>query len=102
MSAVALAQDPMLVQDVEVPARRTRRRYPAAYKLKVLAEAAQCQKPGELGALLRREAHRRAGTAVGTRGSAGRTRRGVGATSKKVAQLLNHSFPSSDDVNAAR
>src|SRR6266545_7473090 len=32
-----------------------RRRFTAAYKLKVLEEAAQATKPGELGALLRRE-----------------------------------------------
>jgi hypothetical protein len=32
-----------------------RRRFTAAYKLKVLEEAAGCRAPGELGALLRRE-----------------------------------------------
>jgi len=55
MSTVALAQDAMVVHDVEVPARRTRRRFPAAYKLKVLEEAQGCTTPGALGALLRRE-----------------------------------------------
>jgi transposase len=34
---------------------RTRRRFPAAYKLKILEAAAQCTKLGDLGALLRRE-----------------------------------------------
>lgn len=55
MSAVALAQDAMLVHDVEVSARRPRRRFAAAYKLQVLEEAAACTRPGELGAMLRRE-----------------------------------------------
>jgi transposase-like protein len=32
-----------------------RRRFTAAYKRKILAEAATCRQPGELGALLRRE-----------------------------------------------
>jgi transposase-like protein len=32
-----------------------RRRFTAAYKLQVLADAGRCTKPGELGALLRRE-----------------------------------------------
>lgn len=34
---------------------RTRRRFTAAFKLQTLEAAAQCTKPGELGALLRRE-----------------------------------------------
>jgi transposase len=55
MVPVALAQDGMVVHDVEVPARRRRRQFSAAYKLKVLEEAARCTQPGELGALLRRE-----------------------------------------------
>ena len=55
MSAVALAQDAMLVHDVGVSARRTRRRFTAAYKLKMLEEAAACTAAGALGALLRRE-----------------------------------------------
>ena len=140
MSSVALAQDPMVVHDVEVPARRTRRRYSATYKLKVLAEAAQCQKPGELGALLRREglyssmlaAWRRAaerGQLAGlskprgpkpaaadprAKGIAELERQLARAVAraehaealvrlqKKVAQLLGHAVPSSDDGNAAR
>jgi transposase-like protein len=55
MASVALAQDSMVVHDVEVSARRSRRRFSAAYKLKVLEEAATCTQPGALGALLRRE-----------------------------------------------
>lgn len=55
MVPVALAQDSMLLHDVEVPARRGRRQFSAAYKLKMLEEAARCTQAGELGALLRRE-----------------------------------------------
>ena len=46
---VATAPDPELV---ERPRRRT---FTAKYKLKVLGEADACTKPGEIGALLRRE-----------------------------------------------
>jgi len=38
-----------------VSSTRSRRRFTAAFKLKILSAAAQCTKPGELGALLRRE-----------------------------------------------
>lgn len=41
--------------DPQVPERSTRRRFPAAYKLRLLKEADACSQPGELGALLRRE-----------------------------------------------
>jgi transposase len=43
------------VPDPEVPERAKRRRFTAEYKLKILGQADQCTKPGELGALLRRE-----------------------------------------------
>src|SRR3989337_1577905 len=39
----------------EVVAKATRRKYSAEYKLAVLREADGCTKPGEIGALLRRE-----------------------------------------------
>jgi transposase-like protein len=39
----------------EVPEKATRRRFDAAYKLRILAEADECSEPGELGKLLRRE-----------------------------------------------
>ena len=55
MVPVALAQDSMVLHDVEVTARRRRRRFSAAYKLQVLEAAATCTQPGALGALLRRE-----------------------------------------------
>jgi len=42
-------------REVEVVAKAQRRRFTAAYKRRVLQEAERCSKPGELGALLRRE-----------------------------------------------
>jgi len=41
--------------DPEVVAKASRRRFTAAYKLRILAEADGCGKRGEVGALLRRE-----------------------------------------------
>lgn len=41
--------------DPQVTQRATRRRFSAADKLRILAEADACQQPGQLGALLRRE-----------------------------------------------
>jgi transposase-like protein len=41
--------------DPEVPEKATRRRFSAAYKLKILQEVDACTEPGEIGALLRRE-----------------------------------------------
>lgn len=46
---VASAPDPELVEGPR------RRRFPAEYKLRVVREADACSKPGEIGALLRRE-----------------------------------------------
>lgn len=40
---------------VEVVAKASRRRFTAEYKFKILREAYACRKPGEIGALLRRE-----------------------------------------------
>ena len=50
-SATSRATDP----DPEVPAKVQRRRFPAEYRLRILKQADACKKPGELGALLRRE-----------------------------------------------
>ena len=41
--------------DPEVSDKATRRRFTVKYKLEILREADRCTKPGELGALLRRE-----------------------------------------------
>lgn len=42
--------------DPEVAAKGTRRRFTTEYKRSILAQADKCKAPGELGALLRREA----------------------------------------------
>lgn len=42
-------------QEVEVLARPERRRFSVEYKRRILREADRCGKPGEIGALLRRE-----------------------------------------------
>lgn len=51
--------DSMLVEqelpEVEVTGKAERRRFSAEYKRKILKEADACTRPGELGALLRRE-----------------------------------------------
>lgn len=44
-----------MASETEVTAKATRRRFTVAEKLRVLKEAERCTKPGELGALLRRE-----------------------------------------------
>ncbi len=41
--------------DPEVEARPKRRRFTAEYKTRILREAERCSRPGEIGALLRRE-----------------------------------------------
>jgi transposase len=41
--------------DVEVVAKAARRRFTAEYKRRIVREADRCTKPGEIGALLRRE-----------------------------------------------
>ncbi len=46
---------PKAVPDPEVPEKALRRRFTPAYKLRILEEAQQCTKRGQLGALLRRE-----------------------------------------------
>jgi len=52
--------DTMLVippagEEVEVLAKARRRRFTLEYKRRILREADRCRKPGEIGALLRRE-----------------------------------------------
>jgi hypothetical protein len=41
--------------DPEVKEKARRRQYSASYKLRILEELDRCTKPGEVGALLRRE-----------------------------------------------
>src|SRR5260370_30599713 len=51
VSATALAIAP----DPEVPQRARRRRFTGGYRVAILREADACTKPGDVGALLRRE-----------------------------------------------
>ena len=51
----AMAQAPQDDKAVEVTEKAKRRQYSAAFKLRMLEQADACTKPGELGALLRRE-----------------------------------------------
>ncbi len=46
---------PLSTSEVEVMAKLTQRRFTTDYKLGVLQEADRCSRPGEIGALLRRE-----------------------------------------------
>jgi transposase len=46
---------PKVVPDPEVPEKTVRRKFTAAYKLRILKEAESCTEYGQLGALLRRE-----------------------------------------------
>lgn len=52
MNATEIA---VVAQETEVSSKPRRRRFSAKYKHKILAEADACTKPGEIGALLRRE-----------------------------------------------
>jgi transposase len=52
---IDLAQDAGAPPDPELVERARRRRFSAEYKLRILREADACSKPGEIGALLRRE-----------------------------------------------
>ena len=46
---------PKAVPDPEVPEKTVRRKFTAAYKLRILKEAESCTELGQVGALLRRE-----------------------------------------------
>lgn len=54
MNSTATAAFP-LVEETEVLAQAKRRVFTAEYKRRVIKEADACKKPGEIGALLRRE-----------------------------------------------
>jgi transposase-like protein len=85
--------------EVEVLAKAERRRFTQEYKRQILVEADRCRKPGELGALLRREglysSHLAAWRAARDRGELagqGARKRGPKAKApdeslKKIAQL---------------
>mgnify|MGYP001820856650 CR=1 FL=1 len=52
---VSSKTDGKQVPDPEVVPRAKRRSFTAAYKLRILEEVAKCDRPGQIGALLRRE-----------------------------------------------
>jgi transposase-like protein len=52
---VSSAEIGLVTQETEVTAKPRRRRFTAEYKRKILDEVTACTKPGEIGALLRRE-----------------------------------------------
>jgi len=79
----AMAKEPQEKRPVEVTEKAKRRHFSAGEKLKILQEADGCTKPGEVGALLRREgiysshlAAWRKARAMGERGGLEAKRRG--------------------------
>ena len=88
------ASDP----DSEVPAKARRRRFTARYKLRILAKAERCLKPGDIGKLLRKEGlyssllsqwrkQRDEGALAALTRKRGRKPRPVDTQAKRVAQL---------------
>jgi len=84
--------------DPEVPEKARRRTYSASYKLDIVQAADGCSKPGEIGALLRREGlyssllstwrrQRDTGALAGLSKKRGRKRRPVSAEARRVAEL---------------
>jgi len=55
LSEAAASRRAASIPDPEVPAYPKRRRFSAAYKVRVVEEAEGCTEPGAIGALLRRE-----------------------------------------------
>ncbi|MDX6644575.1 MAG: transposase [Miltoncostaeaceae bacterium] len=53
--AAAERVEPIGAPDPELVERPTRRRFSAEYRLRIVGEADACSRPGEIGALLRRE-----------------------------------------------
>ena len=51
----AVMTHPKAVPDPEVPEKTVRRKFTAAYKLRIIREAESCTELGQVGALLRRE-----------------------------------------------
>ena len=93
--------------DPEVADKATRRQLSAKYKRRIVREADRCTKPGELGALLRREGlfssalstwrrQREAGELEGLRPAKLAQAETVIVIQKKVASLLGIPLKSSD------
>lgn len=53
--SVSPVEPALRVPDPEVSAKAQRRRFSVEYRLRIVKQADTCKKPGELGALLRRE-----------------------------------------------
>jgi transposase len=94
----ALASSALLQHDVGVSPTPSRRRFTTAYKLKILAAAAECTRSRELAALLRREglysSHLAAWRAARDRGELtgpprrrGPTAQRVDPSAKRIAEL---------------
>jgi transposase-like protein len=76
--------------DPEVPEKKPRRRFTAKYKLRILEEAANCNQPGQIGALLRRTWRRQRdeGQLQGLRPKKrGRKVKAVNPLARRVAEL---------------
>jgi hypothetical protein len=54
-STVSATPDETVRPETEVPEKAIRRRFTSAYKVEILRRAEGCHRPGELGALLRKE-----------------------------------------------
>ena len=99
--------------EVEVAAKATRRRFTAEYKRRILQEADACTKPGEVGALLRREglysshltawrAARERGELAGAPKKRGPARRVVDPRDKQIAELERRDQPVAEARRAGR
>ncbi len=55
IAAESSKTDIRAVPDPEVPEKAVRRKFTAAYKLRIVKEAQTCTAQGQIGALLRRE-----------------------------------------------
>lgn len=93
----SLATLPMPLHDVGVSPHRDRRRFTAAFKLKILEEAARCVESGALGALLRREglysSHLAAWRAAAKAAARAEHAEALVELQKKVAELLGRTLP---------
>lgn len=106
----ALPETPRV--DIEVPEKPKRRRFTAAYKLRILEEV-DAAEPGELGAILRREglysSHisdwrmaRRAGALSGLQKKRGRKPDPNKAAKKRIADLERELAKTREELRKAR
>ena len=71
--------------DPEVSAKATRRRFTPQYKLSIVESAEQCEGPGEIGKLLRREGLLQFASVGVAEGGAGGVAAGVGEEARTEA-----------------